>query len=65
MGFMPSPRLYIQFILQTVDISAVVLGIFHLMTEQIGNRNYRISVLVDRENIKTGSTRPAVSGSAK
>jgi DNA (cytosine-5)-methyltransferase 1 len=43
--------------LQTVDTSAAVFTIFDSTTQQLGNRNYGTSILLDGENIKAGNQR--------
>ncbi len=43
--------------LQTAGTSVAVFTIFDSTTQQLGNRNYGTSTLVDGENIKAGSQR--------
>jgi DNA (cytosine-5)-methyltransferase 1 len=43
--------------LKTVDTSAALFTIFDSTTQQLGNRNYGTSILVDGENIKAGNQR--------
>ncbi len=43
--------------LQKVDTSVLVFAIFDSITQQLGNRNYATSVLVDGKNIKVGNER--------